>query len=335
MREQQLLRVLDKTLRNYYEPEQIVTTNDYVYAVGDIPVALLAHLDTVHPNPPVNLFHDREKGVIWTPEGLGADDRAGVFGILMLLQAGYRPSVIFLTQEEVGGNGAAQFVKDWPEPASPVNFLVELDRQGRDDAVYYECGNADFENFISGFGFVTDWGTFSDIAVIAPVWDRAAVNLSIGYFDEHTRCERLFYRYTFTTIDRVGAILENCGNEPFKFEAIDWSAKAGWGRAYGWPTEDDYEKYGDYVPRAAAGMVMCDGCDTWVPKDSITIALDEDSGDRIRVCPSCTSRHITFCKDCGIPFVNINGTRKDGYCESCFVKRYKNSESKTTDTTRG
>ena len=139
--ESQLLKVLNKTLDLYYDRKNIVCTNDYLYAIGDIPIALVAHLDTVHRTPPTNLFHDQEKGYIWTPEGLGADDRAGVFSILMLLRAGYRPSVIFLTQEETGGKGAEKLVKDWPAPASEINFLIELDRRGEDDAVYYECGN--------------------------------------------------------------------------------------------------------------------------------------------------------------------------------------------------
>jgi hypothetical protein len=67
--------------------------------------------------------------------------------------------------------------------------MIELDRQGRDDAVFYDCDNPEFEEYITKFDFVSDWGTYSDISTIAPSWECAAVNLSIGYFDEHSYAE--------------------------------------------------------------------------------------------------------------------------------------------------
>lgn len=312
MHEQQLLNVLRKTLENYYEKKNIIATNDYIYVVGDIPIALLAHLDTVHKAPPTEFFHDKERGYLWTPEGLGADDRAGVFGILMLLKAGYRPSILFLTQEERGGIGAEKLIKEWPAPASEINFLIELDRRGEDDAVYYDCGNEEFEKFISSFGFNTEWGSFSDISVIAPVWDRAAVNLSIGYFDEHTLCERLNYRYMFKTIDRVKQILENYQHDKvYDFQAIDWGT-AAW---------THYPNDIIYYPRTKNGNTLCDCCDTWVPDDSITYVQDDETDDIFRLCPECVAKHVTFCKQCGRATLDIYHKMTDGICKKCKKER--------------
>lgn len=300
MTEGQLLRTLYRILPKYYDKEKVIATNDYIYVVGDTPVALLAHLDTVHDLPPTSFYHDPERGVIWTPEGLGADDRAGVFAILMLIKAGYRPSIIFLTQEEVGGDGAKRFVRDYPKPLTELNFLVELDRRGINDAVYYNCGNADFERFISSFGFVTELGIFSDICVIAPAWDIAAVNLSIGYFDEHSFHERLEYRKMFDTIEKVKKILENCGTQHYDFQEV---------------------LYDIFAPRTANGKAKCDNCDDWFPQDAMTLALREEDQSIFKLCPECTSRHVSFCSECGAAFVDIYHREKRNKCLRCMKEQ--------------
>ncbi|MBO6179870.1 MAG: hypothetical protein J6O04_11890 [Selenomonadaceae bacterium] len=44
----------------------------------------------------------------------------------------------------------------------------------------------DFKNYITLKGYRTAFGSFSDISVIAPALDVAAVNLSSGYYYAHT-----------------------------------------------------------------------------------------------------------------------------------------------------
>ena len=80
--------------------EKVIVTKDYIVAIGDIPIALVAHMDTVFKNPVADLYYDQRKGVLWSPQGLGADDRAGIFAILKIIQSGLRPAIIFTTDEE-------------------------------------------------------------------------------------------------------------------------------------------------------------------------------------------------------------------------------------------
>lgn len=212
-----LLRTFPRVLECYYPSDKIHATEDFIYVEGDIPVGLVAHLDTVHARPPEVIFHDQEHKVIWSPEGLGADDRAGIYGILALIMGGYRPSIFLTTGEERGGLGAISLIKKYPTPPTELNFLIELDRQGRDEAVYYDCVNKEFESFINSFGFSTAIGIFSDISFIAPKWNLAAVNLSIGYFNEHYVSEFLCYNYMEETIEKVSHILEEYGDEKFDY----------------------------------------------------------------------------------------------------------------------
>lgn len=197
----------------------------YTLAEGDLPICLCAHMDTVFPKPPETFYYDSSAGVLWSPQGLGADDRAGLFVIIQLLEKGYKPSIILTDMEERGGIGAEALTRRFPEcPFEDCRAIIQLDRQGKNDAVYYDCDNEDFEKLITSYGFKTDWGTFTDISIIAPKWMIAAVNLSVGYYDEHTRAETLRMRELYKTITRVEHMLKDCGKwRSYAYVPFDYS----------------------------------------------------------------------------------------------------------------
>lgn len=139
LKQESLRKNLISIMKRKYD--KIHITKDFIYAIGDIPVTLVAHMDTVFPSPPGNIYYDKEAGVMWSPDGLGADDRAGVFAILKIIQAGYKPSVIFTTDEEKGALGADMLSILFPEPVTETKYVIQLDRRGTSDCVFYECEN--------------------------------------------------------------------------------------------------------------------------------------------------------------------------------------------------
>lgn len=198
---------------------KVVIKDEYLYAEGTDPVCLVAHLDTVFKQLPSEIYYDKEQHVMWSPQGLGADDRAGIYAILQIVNDGYKPTIVFCKDEEVGGLGAQALVEDMPECPTELKMIIELDRQGMDDCVFYDCDNPDFERYIQQFGFTPDMGSFSDISFIAPEWKVAAVNLSVGYMNEHTYCETLYTNWLEDTIAKVETILDSIGDMP-SFEYI-------------------------------------------------------------------------------------------------------------------
>jgi len=285
-KEQSLRRALEGILRKAYPADRVYATPQYLYALGDIPVALVAHLDTVHPFAPYEIFRDSEKGVIWSPEGIGADDRAGVYSIHKLLRQGLRPSVIFCTGEEKGGIGASAFVLNFPAPLVPTNFIIELDRCGSNDMVFYDCDNPEFESFIGTYGFELQYGSFSDISIIAPVWGIAAVNLSIGYEDEHTYSERLYYREMEKTIKKVENILSTPSLPAFEYIPYIFMPRNTF----------------KFDPKTCTAIYQCDGCDGWYPADSLTTVPDGDY--QWRFCPTCLNHFTSTCQKCGETFIH-------------------------------
>lgn len=210
-----MLPMLEQDLTGYgYKP----TYNSlHLYTPGTIPILLVAHVDTVHLGPPNTIYHDERKGCLWSPDGLGADDRAGVFGILEILRRGFRPHVLFTDEEECGGHGANETINTWDAP--DVNLIIQLDRMNSKDAVWYDCENNKAEKWVNKYGFKTAHGSFSDISILAPEWHIAAVNLSIGYYNQHTDSEHLVLGEAMATIDKVCEMLANPPKKRFQYHA--------------------------------------------------------------------------------------------------------------------
>ena len=83
MTQRELKEHLVQQLREYgYEP---VCKNGFLYAEGTVPVLLVAHLDTVHTHQPDIICHSEDGRYLMSPYGIGGDDRAGVYMILVTI----------------------------------------------------------------------------------------------------------------------------------------------------------------------------------------------------------------------------------------------------------
>ena len=183
---------LFKMLCKLFDSKAYKCDKNFILVEGEVPIMLVAHLDTVHQEPVREICKSPDKNILMSPQGIGGDDRCGVYTLVnayySLLQ---KPWLLFTCDEEIGGIGADIFchmhrANKLPLGIDNLKCLIEIDRKGSNDAVYYECDNPDFEKYITSKGFKTAIGSFSDISVIAPELGIAAVNLSSGYYNAHT-----------------------------------------------------------------------------------------------------------------------------------------------------
>lgn len=194
-----------------------VSQKGYLYAEGQLPVLLVAHLDTVHRQPVQNICCSKDGRFLMSPEGIGGDDRCGVYMILEIIRDA-RCHVLFTEDEEIGCVGARAFAAGKIRPN--VNYIVEADRRGSNDAVFYLCDNPEFAEFVGCFGFETARGSFSDISVIAPTLGVAAVNISAGYYNEHSLHEYI----DLAAVERnIGLIREMVQSPTERFEYVERS----------------------------------------------------------------------------------------------------------------
>lgn len=202
MRQENLKQALEQHLCE--QGYTVVNRPGFLYAKGDVPVLLVAHLDTVHREPPRIICYSPDRRYMMSPQGIGGDDRAGVWMILQIIQT-KRCHVLFCEDEETGGNGARAFTHS--KITADVCYIVEMDRRGSNDAVFYDCDNPEFTDFVCSFGFSEASGSFSDISVVAPYLKKAAVNISAGYYCEHRQHEMIDCAAMQDNIERIKKML--------------------------------------------------------------------------------------------------------------------------------
>ena len=222
----------------------------FIYHRGQFPVLLVAHLDTVHDTLPKRFVY--HNGKLSSPQGIGGDDRCGVYLILEIIKK-YNCSVLFCEDEEIGGIGASKFCKSRFADDLDVNYIIELDRKGNTDACFYDCDNRDFVDFIESTDYFTEtYGTFSDISVIAPHCGISAVNLSCGYYNAHTVSEYVVMRDVDNVLKQVCKILCKTCAEQFPYipskDSFKWSGYSAYYDAYDsdYYNDDIYERKSMY-----------------------------------------------------------------------------------------
>lgn len=234
---EEILRMKQGTLKKHlavkleaegYEP---VSEDGFLYAEGTHPVLLVAHMDTVHKECVQKIKY--KGSIMSSPQGIGGDDRCGIYAILQIIKD-YHCSVLFTEDEEIGCVGAEKFTFSECIVNTKVNYIIEIDRKGTNDCVFYSCDNPEFTSFIESTGyFKTQWGSLSDISTIAPVLQVAAVNLSSGYFNEHTLEETINVEALLSTIEEAKKILALPCEEPFEYiEAAPVWSNWGYGKYY-------------------------------------------------------------------------------------------------------
>jgi hypothetical protein len=172
-------------------------------------VLLVAHVDTVwHDSKKVkvacvsNNDHEmlisgsRKKGTDKDGDpyvygmGIGADDRAGCAILWGLKDLGH--SLLLVSGEEYGSLGShfAMSNKKMARTIQAHQFVVQFDRHGHNDLVFYDVGTKEFKKYCEeSTGYKTAAGTRTDICVLCR--EICGVNISVGYSNEHTCSEVL------------------------------------------------------------------------------------------------------------------------------------------------
>lgn len=187
--------------------KDIEVHDGFVLAHGTTEIMLCHHADTVHRELPRDIVY--EDGKISSPQGIGGDDRNGAYIILEtltdLVDKGIKPYVCIFEDEEIGTVGSEKFVKQFPCNEWDLKFVIECDRRNANDLVFYDA--TDCREFVEYCEQATGWkeahGSYSDISVIMDAWHLACVNVSCGYYREHSVFEYTVINEMLGTVDML------------------------------------------------------------------------------------------------------------------------------------
>lgn len=202
---------------------------------------LASHIDQVqdHHSKDFKIFEYNGDVFAWSAksheqQGLGADDKNGIFICLELLKKFDVMKVAFFVGEEVGCKGSRAvdlgFFKD-------CRFIVEPDRRGGDDLITEMCvGKVCSDDFIAAtgykeFGYTFARGTVTDVGeLVERGVGISCLNLSCGYYNAHTDEEITVLDELENCLALVNNIVENCTDVyPFKYEPCNFGRYSGYG----------------------------------------------------------------------------------------------------------
>jgi len=189
-------------------------------------ILLSAHLDVVASDIDPNSNIINQNGVLKREHGiLGADDRAGISIIINILnELSAREfkgtlKIAFTVEEEIGRFGAENIDKDF---FSDIDFAISLDRRNSSDIVTHSSSqrycSEEFGMMLQEFsrkrfgsnGYRCVRGGISDLTVWSAMGIES-VNLSIGFYNEHTSDEYLIIDEWLRTHEFAKLILRRLG----------------------------------------------------------------------------------------------------------------------------
>jgi hypothetical protein len=163
-----------------------------------------AHIDTMHNKTPELITQEVFLDTFGTAfvdqasDCLGADDGAGVFLMLEMIDANVEGTYIFHRGEERGGWGSSQIAELHADYIKQFTHAVAFDRRGTTSIITHqrgercasdELGRALIKLFGNGYQLDTT-GIYTDTAEYSHLVPEC-LNISIGYQSEHTSNETL------------------------------------------------------------------------------------------------------------------------------------------------
>ncbi len=219
-----------------------------------------AHVDTVHHMGGRQIVtHDPFMGLVYVDKDascLGADDGAGVWLLLRMIEAKVPGTYLFHRGEERGGIGSSAMSRDphISERLRGYDHAIAFDRRGTSDLITHQrggtrgCSDA-FANELcarlngGGLSYAPcDGGTFTDTANYFQLIPEC-INLSVGYEMEHTSNETLDLQHLYA-LALVACDPRTWADLPVKRDPVVIEARPAWGRYIG--HHHAYADYGGY-----------------------------------------------------------------------------------------
>jgi len=207
----------------------------YVVTVYGVATDVLwsCHVDTVDPATcdPVGrpVMYDAEFEVAWCEEEiLGADDCAGVWLMLEMIEAKVPGTYIFHRGEERGGVGSKGMSTHHGSWLSTFTHAIAFDRRDTTSIITHQgfgrCCSDEFARERLGMAHMPDsTGIYTDTAECTKLIGECS-NVSVGYEGEHLRGEMLDVGYLLKLRDALIAM--DCSNlvvsrEPGEIDLAD------------------------------------------------------------------------------------------------------------------
>jgi hypothetical protein len=235
--------------------------------VGDSRTVFSAHTDTVHlKGGKQKIIVDEVGGYIYKDdnEPLGADDATGIFIMRRMIEAGVPGLYIFHRGEECGGLGSSFIAKETPDLLTDIDRAIAFDRKADCSVISHqgweECASPtfclDLAARIGGAYAPDDGGVFTDTANYTHLVPECT-NISVGYYQEHTKNET---QDLSTLDDLIPALIAiDWESLPTKRDPLDaYTAQEALHTGYYTGTASAHDQWAEWATEVSMGVERFD-----------------------------------------------------------------------------
>lgn len=233
---------------------------------------VVSHLDQVQKNHSLDFKAIETDEIIFgyssknrRQEGLGADDKNGIWICLRCLQKFDYMKVAFFVAEEVGCKGSSNCDMSFFDNC---RFVLQCDRRNGSDLItnasFSELCSPDFleATGYEEFGYKPTDGMLTDVAALKENGlGVCALNISCGYYEPHTDHEFTIKAELQNCLNLVCHIIENC-TKVYPHEDDGYGSYYGYNSGYYGYGYDEYDiacdmvnEYLSYNPHATVDEV--------------------------------------------------------------------------------
>jgi di/tripeptidase len=212
---------------------------------------VVSHTDTVHNLDTINIREENlynAQGELklsykaynneGKPTGIGGDDKCGVFACLTLLHELPNVKAAFFVSEETGCHGSLKASEEFFSNVgygiqfdAPENWMITEKCFGQ---VLFDRGSEFFETCDKVLTENMDKNSmkymvhpYTDVYALRGKFDFSCINISIGYYDYHTKDEYVVVEDVFNGINIGKRMIENLGNKLHYKKSVvyDWRTR--------------------------------------------------------------------------------------------------------------
>lgn len=186
---------------------------------------VVAHMDTVHSiRGMVDVLEVQHGGrtILTSPDGIGGDDKCGIYSVFYALKMFKNVKAVFFTQEETGCVGSNAIEHDFFDDCG---YIIQLDRWGRGDFIdtYYSDPTVSPEYseaaapVLQKFGYKSTEGLFTDsITLHDNGVGISCVNVSCGYYEHHTKNEKIDTHEFYNSLRFLRSLIKALGENRYE-----------------------------------------------------------------------------------------------------------------------
>lgn len=226
---------------------------------------IVAHMDEVHRRRKGFKIIQTDEVILgfnmrdMSQEGIGADDKNGIWVALKAMQKYDCIKCAFFVEEEVGCIGSYRADMSFFEDC---RYVLQCDRKGSSDFISYasntELCSSEFLKAINlkKFGYSKGHGMMTDVMALKENGlNVCCANISCGYYNPHTPMETTRIKDLLNCFNLVCWIIENCkdvyqhtgefleGNESMQIVIEELISEMTYGGTF---EEEDFEEFYEY-----------------------------------------------------------------------------------------